>query len=1846
MKKKLLSIVLSLLMMLTLMPQTALPVFAAENDQAEVVDGLEPEAGENAQQEELTEGETPKAREALMAISEDDVCSIGDVGYQTLAGAFQAVQDGETIKMRKSITLDSALETDKTFTLDLQGMTIWVNGIDECAFTFDAGSEVTIVNGTVESEDCVDIFCAYGGSVTLGEGLVVYADLGGAIDVEGGGSAVLNGAEVNGATPGNLETKYYTVSVAEGSFTMEDGELTGEAGGVGVAGEKANAEINGGTLTCGGFLICAGADLETKKNNGLIIVNGGTFTNSTGDTFGAVMAGYGGSVVINDAEIEMNSGGGIFAYETGSVEINDGSITVKAAGYPALIAEHKSEIFVYDGVFNGNVYAGIEEGDSNNGIYIADGVFNGSFARIDNTNIIEATGGIFNPLLAEEFIHPDYEQTEAGEVIPKPLVIDPIPDQVYTGDEIKPEVTVRFGSAEDAPVLTEDEDYVLKYEENVHVGSGIVTAEGVSGTKYYEKSATRSFKINKRRFNDYDVVIEDQTFTGSEIRPAISLADPETGKIVFADVDPADYNASWNNNVNAGIASVTISGTPEGNFDGTNHATFNIGPADFDTPEVKIELDKNVFNVNDEKTVPTATLTFGDYTLKEGVDYTVSYEKWEVPEPAPVKDPKDPGEYLMEFTPVEGGNFEGEGGVAVAEFSIKEVTFTVRFNTHGGKEIPEQEVAYGDTATDPGRPSYGEYEFYGWFAEGEYDEFDFDTPITEDMTIEAIWELPLPTAIRNFTYDGEEHMPIEPSEALILDGMYSGTIAGTYFMTITPDEGFVWEDGYDDPLFGVWRIDPAVINEVIIDPQEYVYTGEAIEPVVEVRYGDGIVAEDYEGYTVSYMYNEYVGTAQVIVTGIGNLQGTITATFEITEADKSALVKAVMNAQDALVDTSDMDGFDLEPGTEYTSKFDRLVMDFYIDMGLIYLDYPDLSESEIQEIADSIERVASNYKDSIKIAVKAIAQIGEDEFFTSLGDAVAAADEEDVIVLLENVEENLAIDKTVNIDLGKNRITLNGTGGITVSEGGRLTIGNGAVLSEADRAVIIKGGTLVISDEGIIRAKKRAVYVEEGKLGIIEGGVISVESTSIETGYKGVIEIIKGVISSEEGFPAILVGGGEASAAMIGPVIFGDVVAGSSEFGINNNITVADGYYHGSFIETPEKGSISIYGGYFYDDSGNNCTIPEKTVIVKDADSYYYTLHSIYSVEFMVNGEQYGEIQEVIEGRTAEEPEAPTYGYYTFDGWYDEEGVRFNFEDPVEDDLVLHAEWSETVVDIPVSGTDIIYDGLPVAGVTADKGVILTGEVEATDAGTYEVKASLEEGCVWPDGSREDITVFWKIKPAHLLSIAPIDDQEYTGEEITPKLTIEYENNGVIEYDPAVLYEDLDAVYVNCIYPGTALVIVTGLNNFYGTVMVGFNIVADTCTISFDPGRGTGYMEDEYVIKGDIYDIPTVEFKAPVGGCHYGNLWTLVSGEIYEIGSETPVQIGKPIHADENYVVKSDVELKASWDHVFTDTAYSWGARYETATASRQCLLCDVSEIETVETKAEETKAPTYTEAGEMTYTAKFTERDFETQVKKVPIPALVREKITSVTLKYSSLTYTGAARTQSTTAVVKAGDKVLTRNVDYTLSYQNNVDAGTAVMIVKGKGAYRGTLHAYYKIKPAPVKKASLTKTKFNYKGQAWKPITSVQVYGDKNGEEVLLTRNKDYRLAYSNNVNVGTASVIVIGIGNYTGTKTVNFTIVPTMRQFADIKAGKGSVRLKWTRYKEQATGYEYQYSKTKDFSKDVVKGTVNIYDETERLITRTATGLTSGEMYYFRLRTVTQVGDKKYYSDWNKTMEMMAG
>ena len=144
-----------------------------------------------------------------------------------------------------------------------------------------------------------------------------------------------------------------------------------------------------------------------------------------------------------------------------------------------------------------------------------------------------------------------------------------------------------------------------------------------------------------------------------------------------------------------------------------------------------------------------------------------------------------------------------------------------------------------------------------------------------------------------------------------------------------------------------------------------------------------------------------------------------------------------------------------------------------------------------------------------------------------------------------------------------------------------------------------------------------------------------------------------------------------------------------------------------------------------------------------------------------------------------------------------------------------------------------------------------------------------------------------------------------------------------------------------------------------------------------------------------------------------------------------------------------------------------------------------------------------------------------------------------TVTLSDESLTYTGSSLRP--TATVKSGDKELTLNQDYYVSYRNNWDAGTASAILTGTGNYTGSVTKDFTIKPLDISRYSASLSQYSYTSDGTEKCPDVTVtYGDKT-----LAAGTDFTVSYKDNVKEGTATVTITGSGNYTGIINTTFTI-----------------------------------------------------------------------------------------------------
>lgn len=195
------------------------------------------------------------------------------------------------------------------------------------------------------------------------------------------------------------------------------------------------------------------------------------------------------------------------------------------------------------------------------------------------------------------------------------VLVQEIPEQIYTGEEIIPNVTISDGSAK----LVENKDYTITYENNVNVGKATIYINGIGNYKgtiskefnIIENNQTENKDITKLTITD----VEDKIYTGKLITPEVRIQDGENTLI-----KNVDYTLSYSNNMNIGTGNIIITGI--GNYTGKVEKTFTIIAKDIQYTTITDIPDQIYTGKSIE---PEIVIDSDSIKLKEGQDYTIKY---------------------------------------------------------------------------------------------------------------------------------------------------------------------------------------------------------------------------------------------------------------------------------------------------------------------------------------------------------------------------------------------------------------------------------------------------------------------------------------------------------------------------------------------------------------------------------------------------------------------------------------------------------------------------------------------------------------------------------------------------------------------------------------------------------------------------------------------------------------------------------------------------------------------------------------------------------------------------------------------------------------------------------------------------------------------------------------------------------------------------------------------------------------------------------------------------------------------------------------------------------------------
>ena len=471
------------------------------------------------------------------------------------------------------------------------------------------------------------------------------------------------------------------------------------------------------------------------------------------------------------------------------------------------------------------------------------------------------------------------------------LTVAAIADQTYTGEEIKPAVTVINGDENLAAT-----EYTVTYANNINVGTATVTVSPAENGNFTFTAIEKTFTITPKTLTGLTVAnIADQTYTGAEIKPAVTV---KSGEIEIA---AAEYDVTYANNINVGTATVTVSPAENGNITFTAiEKTFTINPKSLTGLTVAAIADQTYTGAEIK---PTVTVMNGDKNLA-ATEYTVTYAN-----------NINVGTATVTVSPVENGNIT---------FTAIEKTFTITpksltgltvaaiaDQTYTGEEIkPTVTVINGDenlaateyTVTYANNINVGTATVTVSPAENGNITF---TAIEKTFTItpKTLTGLTV-AAIADQTYTGAEIKPtvtVMNGDKNLAATEYTVTYAnninvGTATVTVSPAEnGNITFTAIEK----TFTITPKSLTGLTVAAiADQTYTGAEIKPTVTVINGDENLATT--NYTVTYANNVNVGTATVTVSPIENGNITFTAiekTFTINPKSLTGLTVAAIADQ-------------------------------------------------------------------------------------------------------------------------------------------------------------------------------------------------------------------------------------------------------------------------------------------------------------------------------------------------------------------------------------------------------------------------------------------------------------------------------------------------------------------------------------------------------------------------------------------------------------------------------------------------------------------------------------------------------------------------------------------------------------------------------------------------------------------------------------------------------------------------------------------------------------------------------------------------------------------------------------
>ena len=384
-------------------------------------------------------------------------------------------------------------------------------------------------------------------------------------------------------------------------------------------------------------------------------------------------------------------------------------------------------------------------------------------------------------------------------------------------------------------------------------------------------------------------------------------------------------------------------------------------------------------------------------------------------------------------------------------------------------------------------------------------------------------------------------------------------------------------------------------------------------------------------------------------------------------------------------------------------------------------------------------------------------------------------------------------------------------------------------------------------------------------------------------------------------------------------------------------------------------------------------------------------------------------------------------------------------------------------------------------------------------------------------------TIYWKARDFknttdNAVVISNIADQTYTGSLIAPNITVSCNDVELVKNT------DYTVSYSNNKNVGTATISITGIGDYTGTITKNFNIVARDIS-----DTTIGSIPNQTYTGNSISALPVITYNGA----------TLTKGTDYTLTYSNNVNVGTG-----TVTITGKGNFKGTTSKTFSISARAMSDTSVANVSSQTYTGNGISPLPTITYNNKTLKKDTdYTlsysnniNAGTATITITGKGNFTGTTSKTFSISARAMSD-TSVA-NISSQTYTG--NVISPLPTITYNNKTLKKDTDYTLSYSNNINAGTATITITGKGNFTGTTSKTFSISARAMSDTSVANiSSQTYTGNVISPLPTI-TYNNKT-----LKKDTDYTLSYSDNINAGTATITITGKGNFTGMTSMTFII-----------------------------------------------------------------------------------------------------